>query len=92
MDLIGAHVARPEESARFGSQARFAEDSLGAHKIAKMKPVHRILFLAWCPEGRTILPRGFARMEFAIALALRRVGLARLLTRTFRGLRRVRRS
>jgi hypothetical protein len=86
INLIGGRVALPEESARFGSQFWFTENSFGAHKVGSMGFISRTLFLSWCPEGRTLLPPDAAVPEYYLGAVLTSLGLARTVTRIYRTL------
>ena len=54
MELIGAAVAGPIDSAKFGSEKWFLYPSFGAHQITRMNNIHLGQFLRYCPEARRI--------------------------------------
>lgn len=87
IDLIGGRVAHPKDAARFGSQFWFRQNSFGAHKIEQMRFIERVLFLAWCPEGRALLDRGSSAPEYLLGRVLKTLQLSGLATRLYRRLR-----
>ena len=56
MDLIGARVANPEESGRFGTQDYFLDKSFGGHRVGLLEPAELEAFMQYCPEAGKVFP------------------------------------
>lgn len=57
LELMGARVATPRDSSRFGSERWFLHRSFGAHNVEVMYATHLADFLAYCPSGQRIMGR-----------------------------------
>ncbi|MBL4807947.1 MAG: hypothetical protein JKY31_11790 [Rhodobacteraceae bacterium] len=57
MDIGGARVATPADSARFSCQDSFQGRSFGTHKLDNMTPFDRLRLIIYCPTAWRILPR-----------------------------------